>query len=237
MERYKKCTLLYNAIQKYGIDNIKTIILYEGMMTVEESSEIERFYIAFFKTNANRYNPSYGYNLTDGGEGVSGWTPSPDRLQVLQDQMRKNGQLHRGNKLTDAHKEKLRLAKLGKPGVKHSIESRRKASETMKRVSRTSEAFKQAAELKKKKVYILDLITNEVAEFNSHQDAANAIGVAVSIVSRWLRGTRDPSNRFIKVFNYLPTTTERERLCIGVVSNSLDTSDTALMELVREGQW
>ena len=237
MERYKKCTLLYNAIQKYGVNNIRTIILYEGVISAERSSEIEKFYIAFFKTNVNRYGTSYGYNLTDGGEGVSGWVPSPERLIVLQNQMRENGHKHRGTKLSEDHKEKLRIAKMGKPGIKHSAESRHKASETMKRVSRTSEAFKRAAEAKKKKVYILDLITNEVFEFNSYQEAASDMGVAASIISRWLQGTRDPSNRFIKVFNYPPTTTERERLCVGVVSNSLDTSDTALMELVREGQW
>lgn len=74
---YKKCPLVFSAIEKYKPANIKQDILTEGIMTDEESGKIERYYIALYKTNCNRYrNPEYGYNLTDGGDGACG--PRPD---------------------------------------------------------------------------------------------------------------------------------------------------------------
>lgn len=74
---YKKCPLVFSAIEKYKPINIKQKILAEGVMTDEESGQIEKYYIALYKTNCNRYrNPEYGYNLTDGGDGACG--PRPD---------------------------------------------------------------------------------------------------------------------------------------------------------------
>lgn len=74
---YEKCPAVFNAIDKYKPENIKQEILAKGMMTKEKSSEIEKYYIALYKTNCNRYrNPQYGYNLTDGGEGGLGPRPN-----------------------------------------------------------------------------------------------------------------------------------------------------------------
>lgn len=74
---YDECPALFNAINKYKPENIKQEILVEGLMTKDESSEIEKYYIALYKTNCNRYrNPEYGYNLTDGGDDGSGPRPN-----------------------------------------------------------------------------------------------------------------------------------------------------------------
>ena len=70
---YEECSAVFNAINKYKPENIKQEILAKGIMTKQQSSEIEKYYIALYKTNCNRYrNPEYGYNLTDGGEDGSG---------------------------------------------------------------------------------------------------------------------------------------------------------------------
>ena len=90
---YKNCPVLWNAICKYKIQNIRQDILFENYMTDKYSSMLEMICIALFKTNCNRYsNPSYGYNETDGGEGTIG---------------------HKHN--NDA-KEKMRQSKIGKTG-------------------------------------------------------------------------------------------------------------------------
>ena len=61
-----------NAIQKYGWDSFEHIIFAENL-TKNEAVSLERGLIALYKTNCNRYtNPSFGYNLTDGGEGTLG---------------------------------------------------------------------------------------------------------------------------------------------------------------------
>lgn len=57
---------VWNAIQKYGWDNIEHIILLEGL-TAEEANHWEQKYIKEFRSNEREF----GYNLTVGGEGCS----------------------------------------------------------------------------------------------------------------------------------------------------------------------
>ena len=47
---YKECPLFWNAIQKYGWDNIKHEILYTGL-TEQEAKDMERKLIAEYKSN------------------------------------------------------------------------------------------------------------------------------------------------------------------------------------------
>lgn len=69
---YANQQLFGNAIRKYGWDNFEHQIMESGL-SFEEACNRERYYIALFKSNAYRYsNPTYGYNLTDGGEGFHG---------------------------------------------------------------------------------------------------------------------------------------------------------------------
>lgn len=63
---YKLCTLFWRAIQKYGWDNIKHIVLLENL-SKEMACECEKYLIAKFQTN----NPKYGYNNSLGGESGS----------------------------------------------------------------------------------------------------------------------------------------------------------------------
>lgn len=83
---YMGNTLLWKAIKKYGADNIKQDILVEDYMSDEQSSLYEMHYIAKYKTNYCRYNnPSYGYNLTDGGEGAIGFIHTDEEKQRMHD--------------------------------------------------------------------------------------------------------------------------------------------------------
>lgn len=64
--------VMHSAIQKYGWDNFEHIIFADGL-TEEEAIHMEILLIALYKSNCKRYNnPEYGYNMTDGGEGVVG---------------------------------------------------------------------------------------------------------------------------------------------------------------------
>lgn len=64
--RYKG-QLFYNAIQKYGWDNIKHEILIDNL-TKEDADYYEQYYITLYKTNNNLY----GYNVAPGGCGNPG---------------------------------------------------------------------------------------------------------------------------------------------------------------------
>lgn len=59
---YKSCTHFFNAIVKYGWDNIKHEILYTDL-TREEAEIKEKELIKEYNSN----NPNYGYNIQAGG--------------------------------------------------------------------------------------------------------------------------------------------------------------------------
>ena len=68
----KSQPVIYNAIQKYGWDNFEHIIFMDNI-DEKKAKHIERLLIAMYKTNCTKYNnPSYGYNMTDGGDGARG---------------------------------------------------------------------------------------------------------------------------------------------------------------------
>jgi group I intron endonuclease len=60
---YRRNNHFWNAIKKYGWENIRHKILESGLSR-EEAGLFERWYISAF----NSADPAYGYNLTYGGE-------------------------------------------------------------------------------------------------------------------------------------------------------------------------
>ena len=68
-ESHKKCSAINSALKKYGNNYFKRYII--EYCELEKLTERERYYIKEWNTKAPN-----GYNLTDGGEGVSGYVPS-----------------------------------------------------------------------------------------------------------------------------------------------------------------
>lgn len=60
---YRRNEHFWNAIQKYGWDNIEHTVLASGL-SKEEASEVEKMYISLFRSHEIKH----GYNLTEGGE-------------------------------------------------------------------------------------------------------------------------------------------------------------------------
>lgn len=82
--------VMYNAIQKYGWENVEHEILYTDLSYGEAiSKEIEL--IAKYKTNCKRYGDEYGYNMTDGGDGNRGHVVSQEARKKISD-------FHKGRK-------------------------------------------------------------------------------------------------------------------------------------------
>lgn len=107
----------YNAILKYGWDNIKHDVLAENL-TLEEANQMEIDLIRRFRSN----NKRYGYNVASGGEGSPGFKQSDAAKEKI-------SKAHKGERKSEEHKEKLRLANIGKH---HTEETRRKLSESHK---------------------------------------------------------------------------------------------------------
>ena len=209
--RYKTSALIWKAIQKYGTDNIQTIILYEGVLSNEESSAIERFYIAKYKTNANRYrNPQYGYNLTDGGEGLVGWHPTKERYNQMMKQLEKVKEVRLAMGVSEETRKKMSESHKGLyVGRKHSEETKAKISKANSLENISEEKRHRISLAHMKKVLVTNLETNETQIYDSRRSVAETFGVRESAVTRWIDGTRNPSVNY-KFENYPPTTTKRK---------------------------
>ena len=140
---YKNCISFNRAIEKYGWNNIKHIILYSGLRKEDaEHKEIEL--IKEYNTTDSRY----GYNIENGGSTIGKHSEEtkrkigiankgkthPERVGVpLSEEAKKKiseknkialkGHIpwNKGLELTEEHKKKLSEAKKGKPS--HRIKS------------------------------------------------------------------------------------------------------------------
>ena len=115
---YKKNQYFYNAIQKYGWDSFSHDILYAGL-TKEQACEKEVELISYYKSDQRMY----GYNIESGGIYN---TVSKETIQKLRES-------HKGKKLPEEQKRKIKARLKGRPnkykGIPLSEEHRRKISE------------------------------------------------------------------------------------------------------------
>lgn len=213
-KRYENCTLLWNAIQKYGEENITQEILFENDMTDEYASRLEQICILLFKTNCNKFcKPKYGYNLTDGGDGMSGWKPDAERYEQLVEQMHSFNEKRRGTHHTDSTKKKMSDAK---KGVNNPNYGKCRSDETKKKISIANSKENMSEETKlrrskavKKVVEAINITTREKLIFESLEEAASYFNVSGATMSRWAHGLRNPNNGYeFKI--YPRTTTKRE---------------------------
>lgn len=106
---------LYNAIRKYGEAAFVIRSLVEAF-DKEQADKLEQFFIRTLETQDKKI----GYNIAAGGSGSFGYT------RTFSDEHRaKLAAIWTGRKHTEATKEKMRLASIGKP---KSAEHRAKLS-------------------------------------------------------------------------------------------------------------
>lgn len=116
---YKTCLYFWHAVVKYGWDNFQHEVLAENL-TESEAKQREKDLIVAYKTR----DSLFGYNLTDGGDGLCGWIPSvTTRANMSASHMGKKSNL--GHKHTDAARAAMSAAKKGIP----------KSAETKKKMS------------------------------------------------------------------------------------------------------
>ena len=144
---YRKQSLFFNAIQKYGWENFKHEILLDGL-TRQQASLAERLFIGYWHTNDRQH----GYNIATGGVDCGGH--SEETKEKLSQARRgeknpmygvcgKDAPMY-GKHHTEEAKYKNRIAHLGR---RHTEESKRKMSE-----SRRNERSKN-----KRPVYCVEL--------------------------------------------------------------------------------
>ena len=143
---YGSSPYFYNAIEKYGWDNIEHTILFRNL-TKEEAERKEVELIKEHKTSQRKY----GYNIDLGGSSCGKhseeykirmsnmqkeiWAKTPERRIAM-------SKLKTGSHLSEETKEKLRQANLGKKYSKEVIQKRVNKMKGVKR-PQTAEKMKE----------------------------------------------------------------------------------------------
>ena len=103
----------YNAIKKYGWNNIKHEILFTNLCK-RQAEKKEKELIAYYKSNLQKY----GYNILEGGNASDGLT---------QEIIMKNASKKRGVPLTEEHKLKIKNSLIGQKRTKKTCQKISKA--------------------------------------------------------------------------------------------------------------
>lgn len=167
---YTHSPMIYNAIQKYGWENVEHILLEEGL-TAEMAAEREKYYIALYKTNEKEY----GYNLTYGGEGNTRY----DYSYIVS--LWEKGA---------SYKDIMSELGCGRDTIQNALDGA-----GIKGIDRIKS---RAGQYHSQKVYQYDLKTNVLLNsFPSLSEAERMTGVSHGNISRVLKGERKTAGGFL----------------------------------------
>lgn len=142
---YELQKYFYRAIEKYGWDNFKHEILYENLE--ERQAKVLEMSLIFYYDSTN---PKLGYNLTKGGEGHFGYSPTEETRKKLSETHKGRTPWNKGK--TDVFSEETRkkISEASK-GRHLSDESKKKISEANKGSERTEEERRKISEKAKER--------------------------------------------------------------------------------------
>lgn len=232
---YKKCSYFWHAIEKYGWDNIAHQVISTGL-TGEEAKQSEKELIRLHETRDHLH----GYNLTDGGDGISGCKRSAEtrarigaamlgnkcslgKTRTIETRKKLSAALI-GNKRTLGYRptaetlEKMRAVQIGNKynlGKKRSAEARANISAAQKGRVATEEAKKNmrdAQRCRSKGVECLTVDGEFIAGYISPVEAADKTGIDRSCIWSVCSGKRRTAGGF--KWRYASTSTQK-----GVVSD------------------
>lgn len=233
-EGYKRVDTphFYNAIQNYGWDNFKHVILC-SCSSQENADFLEQWFIQKYDTT----NRDRGYNLTKGGGGSAGrkmsdkckaaisasnskeglWTDER-RRKVSETLKRKyaSGEITRAP-ISEETREKQRIAHLG---ARNPNYGKPKSDETKRRMSaaqkgkhipdetrrRQSEAALNSSKKKRCAVHQFTLEGEYVASYSSQKEAERQTGILSASISACCRGKSRTSGGFIWCLQNKPET-------------------------------
>ena len=208
----KNQSKMYNAIQKYGWENIKHEILYENLTKEEaEAKEIELI------EQYNSTNDKFGYNITKGGNCAGNLTEEMrQKLSISQkgrkawnkgipfkeETKRKMSEVHKGQKAwnkgvpcSEEQKQNLRIKNGGENnywyGKKLSLEHKQKISNSKKGIRRGN------ALILMRPVIQLDLERNFIARYECIKEAGRQTNINYQNISMCCRKVIHKTHGFI----------------------------------------
>lgn len=195
---YKDSPAFYNAIQKYGWDSFKHVVIYDGL-SKEEAEAAERVLISIYES----YDKRYGYNIELGGK-----CPGTHSEETK----RKISKANKGKRYSPESIEKMKKAHKGKGigadnpffGRKHTDETRQQHSDFMKgndyfkgkhhseefkrmKSEQMREKYKDGGNPKCKAVIQRDPDGQIKKRYYSLRDVARAYKVSTATVYKWIK--------------------------------------------------
>lgn len=185
---YTLCKAFYNAILKYGWDNIKHEVLFTNL-SEERAKRLEIELIRHYK------KLRISYNITNGGDGMLGYRHSEEVLVRLRKSLKGRKSPNKGKCMKESTKIKLSIINKGKTLPLSVRDKIRKANSGVKlgdnvgfeKRSKSKDSYCKAVEQ-------LDDTNNVIATFRSAIDAAryyNKGKSAASKITECCRGTRN----------------------------------------------
>ena len=143
--------LFYRTIKKYGWDNIEHYVIAERL-TEDEAKKFEKTLIKILDSNIHKGN--FGYNITDGGDGIT------------------------GHIMSETSKKKSSISHKGKGlGRKHTKESLLKMSISQKFAYK----YNHKKKANSKKIYQFDINGNYINSYNSMTEALRKMDINVQM--------------------------------------------------------
>lgn len=159
--------LITNARNKYGTENFTTKILKE-CDTQEELNHWEQYYIKELNTKYPN-----GYNLTDGGDGISGYHFSEEVKKKMSEAKKKSPiKYWLGKEMSEEHKKNISESKKGQEpcnkGIPMREKTKKKLSET-RTGKPTNKKSKTIYQYTKNKELVKIWVTNKELRKEYHQ--------------------------------------------------------------------
>ncbi len=152
--------LFHNVLRKYGFNAFKWKVLFDDV----DEDELDSIEIATIKLKKSK--APNGYNLTDGGDGTSGWKHSPKtKLKISRAHIGKIVSLETREKLrkinvgkciSEETKAKMSASLKGRKGKSPSEETRTKISESLKGRKPSEETRAKLSRVRKGKKHSIE---------------------------------------------------------------------------------
>lgn len=148
---------LYSAMRKYQSYRVEVLEKCENFFQLKER---EIFYVDLYKANG-----SGGYNMTNGGDGHSGYRVS--------DETRKRQSLaHTGRPLSDEHRAALNKANKARKGTKRSVDFCKKMSDLQKGKKKSTHAIDSLKKTVAKPFDVFNKTGEFIGRWNNVSDCA-----------------------------------------------------------------
>lgn len=180
----------YDAILKYGWDNFTHDILVEGL-SYDEACSAERDYIKMYNAKV----PD-GYNLTDGGEGTTGYIPSKE-WRKRRSELTSKGNNPKAKKVLyddmvfDTVIDCAEFLGVTSDHIYRWVRGRsvipKEYAEKGLSLLGVEPVYKLKANYKKNETHKLKVIYCGII-YKSISECAKVIGVSPDVLTRWLRG-------------------------------------------------